>query len=202
MYVSTHSGYSELVKIQTAPRPRDAQATRERIVSAARTAFARRGYRSSTVKEIADAAGVSPNLITRYFGGKEGLFLAAAEPEVAVDDALTGPLSGFGNRLAASILARWADNAAEDPLLVLSRAAGEERAAGEQLARFLDEQSIARLIQYLEAAGMSTSQARSRAAAVDALVLGVSTRHRILRDDFDHSDLHLWFGAAIQSLID
>lgn len=191
-----------MVRIQTAPRPRDAQATRERIVSAARTAFARRGYRSSTVKEIADAAGVSPNLITRYFGGKGGLFLAAAEPEVAVDDALTGPLPGFGDRLAASILARWADNAAEDPLLVLSRAAGEERAAGEQLARFLDEQSIARLVQYLEAAGMSASQARSRAAAVDALVLGVSTRHRILRDDLDHSDLHLWFGAAIQSLID
>lgn len=184
-----------------AERVRDAVATRERILTAAREQFASRGYRPTTVKGVADAAGVSPNLITRYFGGKDGLFLAAARTVIADDGVYEGPLSELGARLAGSILRRWAAQAVEDPLLVLHRASGERPEAAAELARFLDEQSLLRLQGYFEANGMPSEEASDRAAAVDALVLGLSTRRRVLRSDLgDVAALERWLTAAVQRL--
>ena len=57
-------------------RPRDAVATREALIAAAGQLFAENGYEATTLSQIAGVAGL-PDLITRYFGGKENLFLAA-----------------------------------------------------------------------------------------------------------------------------
>ena len=52
---------------------------------------------------MADAAGVSPNLITRYFGGKDGLFLAATRVEIPVEQSFEiGALVSHDSRLPAS----------------------------------------------------------------------------------------------------
>src|SRR3954452_8016420 len=75
MYMSVHMRYAGRVT-DAAPRPRNAQATRQMILDQARRLFAQNGYAATTVKAVSVAAAVSPNLITRYFGGKEGLFLA------------------------------------------------------------------------------------------------------------------------------
>jgi len=61
----------------TAPlgaRKRDAIATRAAILSAARQRFLRESYDSVGLRDIAGDAGVDVALISRYFGGKEGLF--------------------------------------------------------------------------------------------------------------------------------
>jgi len=183
--------------------PRDASATRQRILGQARRLFARQGYAAVTVKGVADAAGVSPNLITRYFGGKEGLFLAATRVEIAVSDSLGGDRSALGARLAASIVQRWFGAHGEDPLLVLQRASGERPEAAEALAVFLDANSLEPLYRYLRDGGLDDVQARSRAAAIDAFVLGVSTRRRVLRSELgDPAELEAWLGATIQRLAD
>ena len=57
-------------------RRRDAAATRQLLLDAARQRFAREGYAATTVREIADDAGVNVALISRYFESKEGLFEA------------------------------------------------------------------------------------------------------------------------------
>src|SRR5690242_18576224 len=101
---------------------RDAAATRQRILEPARHQVARHGYRAVTVKGVADAAGVSPNLITRYFGGKDGLFLAATRVEIPVAASFDGDRATLGPRLAASIVRRWFGEPGEDPLLALHRA--------------------------------------------------------------------------------
>jgi AcrR family transcriptional regulator len=182
-------------------RPRDAETTRARILVAARKLFAARGFRAVTVKAVADAAGVSPNLITRYFDGKDGLFLAASRTEIAADRAAGGPVSEVGARLAAGVVHRWSAQTAEDPMLVLHRASGERPEAAEELSRFLDEQSLHRLQRYFEANGMSSREAEDRAAAIDALILGVSTRRRVLRSDLgDLAALERWLAAAVQRL--
>ncbi|MEU6220837.1 hypothetical protein ABZ845_25525 [Streptomyces sp. NPDC047022] len=47
------------------------------------------------------------------------------------------------------------------------------------------------------------ADARSRAAAIDAFVLGVSTRRRVLRSELgDPADLQAWLSATIQRLAD
>ena len=190
-----------MVTSGAAPRPRNSTATRHAILAAARTQFAGGGYRGTTVKQIADAAGVSPNLVTRYFGGKDGLFLAAADPQIAVDDVFVGELAGLGDRLAASITRRWSRPAGDDPLLLLQRAAGERPEAAAALSQFLDEHSSSPLERYLRSQGVSARDAAERAASIDALVLGMSTRHRVLRADLPGSaTLRRRLARAIQAL--
>ncbi|MET7682366.1 helix-turn-helix domain-containing protein [Streptomyces sp. NPDC005423] len=182
---------------------RDATATRQRILEHARRQFARHGYTAITVKGVADAAGVSPNLITRYFGGKEGLFLAATRVEIPVSTSFDGERSELGARLAASIVQRWFGAPGEDPLLVLQRASGERPEAAEALAAFLDANSLEPLHRYLRDSGLDDADARRRAAAIDAFVLGVSTRRRVLRAELgDPADLQAWLSATIQRLAD
>src|ERR1700746_218759 len=50
--------------------------TRQRLLDAARTVFARRGYHGASVEEIAAEAGFSTGALYSNFDGKENLFLA------------------------------------------------------------------------------------------------------------------------------
>jgi AcrR family transcriptional regulator len=56
-------------------RPRGA--VRRLLLDAARVLFARQEYRSTTTREIAEAAGVSEHLLFRHFGSKAALFRQA-----------------------------------------------------------------------------------------------------------------------------
>lgn len=72
------------------PRRRnDAARSRALLVAAATALFDERGYQAATIRDIAARAGVDAALIARYFGGKEGLYLAALaqepEPTQALD---------------------------------------------------------------------------------------------------------------------
>ncbi len=53
--------------------------TRERILEAACHEFSRGGFRGTTMREIAERAGVGHPLINYYFGDKDGLWRATAE---------------------------------------------------------------------------------------------------------------------------
>ena len=63
------------------PRRRDAQASRQALLEAADVLFDERGYDGATVRDIGEHAGVDAALIARYFGGKEGLYLATLQQE-------------------------------------------------------------------------------------------------------------------------
>lgn len=58
---------------------RDAEATRQKLCTAARAAFWQRGYSNVSLREIARDAGVDVALVSRYFGGKQGLFAATLD---------------------------------------------------------------------------------------------------------------------------
>lgn len=60
---------------------RDAAATRAAILRAAHLRFLRESYDSVGLRDIAGDAGVDVALISRYFGGKEGLFSEVLWPE-------------------------------------------------------------------------------------------------------------------------
>ena len=86
----------------TPKRQYDSQASRQALLRAAAELFDERGYERATIREIGERAGVDAALIARYFGGKEGLYLAALsdpastraiacvdrDPSVAVRDIL------------------------------------------------------------------------------------------------------------------
>lgn len=186
-----------------ANRPRDAAITRERIVSAARREFTRRGFAGTTVRAVAMAADVSPNLITRYFGGKDGLFVAATEVRLELEPVFDGPRATFGRRLAASMVERWTTTEGEDPLLTLLRASGERPGAASALSTFLDSESLEPVRQQLLRYGLSEAEASSRARAIDVFALGITSRYRFLRDNLgDPEELTMWIAETIQRLVD
>jgi len=72
-------------------RQRDAERSRQRLIAAALEEFAAKGYAGARVKEIARRAGLNPQLITYYFGGKEGLYRAVGERWLEVEQGFADP---------------------------------------------------------------------------------------------------------------
>jgi AcrR family transcriptional regulator len=64
-------------------REQSKAATRDRLLAAARRVFAARGFHGASVEEIAADAGYSTGALYSNFDGKENLFLALMEHEVA-----------------------------------------------------------------------------------------------------------------------
>ncbi|KZB85484.1 TetR/AcrR family transcriptional regulator [Amycolatopsis regifaucium] len=71
-------------------RQRDPERTKAQLLEAAKTEFGAKGYAAARVSEIAAKAGVNKQLISYYFGGKEGLYNALtatmADDYVAASD--------------------------------------------------------------------------------------------------------------------
>jgi AcrR family transcriptional regulator len=61
------------------PRVRDAEATKARILEAAKREFARNGLGGARVDVIAEKARANKRMIYHYFGSKEGLFQTVLE---------------------------------------------------------------------------------------------------------------------------
>lgn len=59
------------------PRKRDANATRQRILNAARADFAEHGLTGARIERIARTSDANVQMIYRYFGSKEDLYMAA-----------------------------------------------------------------------------------------------------------------------------
>lgn len=63
-------------------RERRREDTRRRLLVAARSVFARRGFHGASVEEIASEAGFSTGALYSNFDGKEDLFLVLMEREI------------------------------------------------------------------------------------------------------------------------
>ena len=97
------------------PLRADARRNRERVLAAARRAFAEQGY-AVPLDEIAAAAGVGPGTVYRHFPTKEALFEAvsvANVEELAADararaeaDDPDAAFAGFLDRMAEQALAK------------------------------------------------------------------------------------------------
>lgn len=76
--MDTQSSNSPAQRREASRRQARKQATRTAVLEAAQRLFALHGYENTTVREIADAAGVTERTFYRYFDGKEGLLAEEA----------------------------------------------------------------------------------------------------------------------------
>lgn len=167
----------------TPPTPRGRRPgspdTRQSILDAARTVFARDGLERASMREIARQAGVDPALLRHYFGDRSGLFLAAArialDPRPILRRVLLGPRDGMGERILTTALTIW-----ESPLgrsvLELLRARPEllpqfGTVMGAELRAAVDE-----LLPHLPAA-----ERRERVAVLEAVMIGLLTGRHLVR---------------------
>ncbi|WIM94204.1 helix-turn-helix domain-containing protein [Actinoplanes oblitus] len=122
----------------TPPRRRDAARTRRLLLDVARRRFATAGYAETTVRHIADEAGVNVALISRYFDGKEGLFEAALKASFEELRAAAGDVdpATVPETIAEQIIGQSGDGGPSHALLLILRTSGDQR-ADEIRLRFL-----------------------------------------------------------------
>ncbi|MFD7747085.1 TetR family transcriptional regulator [Streptomyces sp. NPDC059698] len=153
---------------------------RTRILEAARTEFAERGYDKTSVRGIAKAAGVDAALVHHYFGTKDGVFAAAVEvtfePALVLPAVLGGPPEGLGERLAAFFLSVWEDPATRTPLLAVLRSAVTHEAAANVLRDFV----LRRLLERI-AAELDVPDPTLRAELAASHMLGIVMLRYVLR---------------------
>jgi AcrR family transcriptional regulator len=99
--------------------------TRAAVLAAARSSFAEQGFRGTTIRAVASAAGVDPALVHHYFGTKDDLFLAAMElpvdPRAVVAHVVEGPIESVAERFLTAFLGVWDDPAFRPALLTVVR---------------------------------------------------------------------------------
>ena len=108
---------------------RDATRTRQLLLEAARHRFASNGYAATTVRDIADDAGVNVALISRYFSSKEGLFeacLTSADHDVRRAAGST-TIAEVAERIAEQAVGFESDGFPRQ-LILLLRSSGDARA--------------------------------------------------------------------------
>ncbi|WP_188194268.1 TetR/AcrR family transcriptional regulator [Nonomuraea sp. SYSU D8015] len=86
-------------------KQRDPERTKARILQAALEEFAAKGFAGARVNEIAARAGVNKQLISYYFGGKEGLFQALTTRWQSEESAFADRSSSLGRLVAGYVRA-------------------------------------------------------------------------------------------------
>lgn len=158
----------------TEARPRDREATRQRLLSAARELFAEHGYEQVTVRMIAAAADANIALVGRYFGSKAGLFGEVLAGEPTVSRVLEGDPAGLARRLGEYAAQRmYADP--ESPIL-----RSLERSAGDPEIQELVRDRLRNAVMNPLAAGLEGDDAPARARLATAVFLGIGSIRRLL----------------------
>jgi AcrR family transcriptional regulator len=168
-----------------------AEQRRQQLVDVALELFARRGYRATTMDDIADAAGVTKPLVYQHFSSKRALYLElvnsiAQELLIAIRGAVMqaeGPRQQVEMGFAAYfrlVISR------EDEFRLLY---GRDHADDKELGRALRtvEDAIAAAIEPLIDAGLDDDHRRLMAYAVVGMAEGASRRFMEQRTAADGS---------------
>jgi AcrR family transcriptional regulator len=148
---------------------RDADATRGRILEAAKVLFSHSSYEGVGVREIGARAQVDPALVIRYFGSKSGLFRAVAQEAFDSENVLAGGIDALPDRAARLLtgaIHAEAWRTGYDPLRLLLCSAGSAT-AGPILGEYLEKDFLEPL-----ARALAGSRPRERAVMLGAHIVG------------------------------
>jgi AcrR family transcriptional regulator len=150
-------------------QPRNATATKQRLLAAAQESFGRHGFNGTTVRGISESAGVDHALIRRYFGSKADLYIAALVDEVRGDqppvdfagrkDMVEGMVSRMDSHGLGPVMQALVRTDTEDPV---------HQAARAHMARRLVEPMV------MEMSRRQTDEAPLRAEIVASALIGIS----------------------------
>jgi AcrR family transcriptional regulator len=158
-------------------------AKREEILSTALRIIATHGYSGATVKQLAEAVGLSPNGLLRYFGSKDALFIEILRRRD--DEALARSAPDQEPHDTADMVAAVARNAEVPGLVQLYARLGNEAAEPDHPAHdYFHERYRAiramwsRNLRRLQAEGrlVPTVDPEMLAVAASALVDGLQTQ--------------------------
>jgi AcrR family transcriptional regulator len=146
--------------------------TEARILAAASELFAASGYERTTIRAVAQAAGVDAGLVMHYFGSKQELFERVTHGARPLPD-----LAGSPSQVAEQILAQLAGSLETEP--VHSLAVLRSMLTHPEAAHSLGERTIRYRAQI--ASAIPAPDADLRAALISAIILGVAVDRHLLK---------------------
>ncbi len=155
--------------------------TRAAILSAARAAFAERGFDGASIRAIATSAGVDPALVHHYFGTKDQLFLATLQvpidPSEIIPAIVTGDPDKLGERIVRAVLTVW-DSPAGSTAAAVVRSAMQQEWTARMLRDFLTTQIMRRVTKALD---LPVEDVPLRTSLAISQVLGLVTARYIVQ---------------------
>jgi len=182
------------------------QDTRGQIITAARQAFATKGFAGASMRGIAAEAGVDAALIHHYFDNKEQLFLATValplEMPQKLEEVAAGGLDGMGERLVRTVLGVW-DSDLQPSLIAAIRTTLTDPALTRSVGEFLALEIIGRVLRRDD---LPPEEANRRAGLVASQVLGLVIGRYVLQLPLLVSrrseDLVVEVGPTVQRYLD
>ena len=149
------------------------------ILGAARAEFSAHGFDGTTMRAVAQSAGVDAALIHHFFLSKGGLFSAAVQDVFSVPELVAttqdGPQEQAGERLARAYITHWEDPEIQPRLVGVLRSATAFDGATAAIQEFLGQT----LVPVAFAAGQD--RAALRAALCGSFLLGVAALRYVSR---------------------
>jgi len=182
------------------------QDTRGQIITAARHAFAAKGFAGASMRAIAAEAGVDAALIHHYFESKQQLFLATVALPLGLprmlEEVAAGGRSGLGERLVRSVLGVW-DSELQPSLVAAIRTTLTDPALTLSVGEFLTLEVVGRV---LPRDDLSPEEANRRAGLIASQILGLVIGRYVLRlpvlVNRQTEDLVAEVGPTVQRYVD
>jgi len=182
------------------------QDTRGQIITAARRAFAAKGFAGASMRAIAADAGVDAALIHHYFESKQQLFLATVALPPGLPQLLSqvaaGDRSDLGERIVRTVLGVW-DSELQTSLVAAIRTGLTDPALTRSVGEFLALEVIG---QVLHRDDLPPEEANRRGGLVASQVLGLVIGRYVLRlpvlVDRKTEDLVSEIGPTVQRYVD
>jgi AcrR family transcriptional regulator len=155
--------------------------TREAILSAARNAFAEKGFDGASIRAIATGAGVDPALVHHYFGTKDKLFLASMnvplDPVDLITEATTGDRDEIGVRFVRAFLTMWDGPRGAAAVALLRSVVGTEWTT-KLFREFIITQVLRRAVPKL---GLDPAEAHLRVTLAASHLVGLALARYVIK---------------------
>ncbi|HVD18995.1 MAG TPA: TetR family transcriptional regulator [Propionibacteriaceae bacterium] len=182
------------------------QDTRGQIITAARHAFAAKGFAGASMRAIAAEAGVDAALIHHYFENKQQLFLATValplDMPQKLENIAVGDRDGMGERLVRTVLGVW-DSDLQPSLVAAVRTTLTDPALTKSVGEFLALEIIGHL---LHRDDLPAEEANRRAGLAASQILGLVMGRYVLQLPFlvgrRTEDLVIEVGPTVQRYLD
>lgn len=173
--------------------------TRAALLAAARVEFTERGFDGATVRAIAQRAGVDAAMVNHWFGGKDGLFVAALDIPVDPTEILSRILDGdpeqIAERILRTFLSVWDANGG-GALAALVRSVASHEQAARMMREFLGRVIFGRIV-----TAVAPDQPKLRAALCGTQMVGLAMVRYVIRlEPLASADPHTVVAAIAPNL--
>ncbi|MGV9452939.1 TetR/AcrR family transcriptional regulator [Streptomyces sp. NPDC003635] len=184
-------------------RPGDS-GTREQILESALHLFADRGYARTTIRAIAERAGVDPALVHHFFTNKEGVFDAAVNSSFSVSAAFDGmPIADNATSeatwLAHTYFSFWENEHTRYAMTAIYRAGLADSVTSDVLRYRIEASTKA----WTNSTGYKeVADSEARAALASAHIIGLAILRYVLKvqplADMEYDEFISWVVPALE----